>query len=1080
MSHSQTRKAKLQFSAACSAARQGDLQNAVKSHFGLDHKSEEPNDDANSVELGNLQVVLNDVGPLNQQQLHNVISPVVIDNVNTLHEPAIVRRNSTMTFLHRPISLRCGNAHASSMSPNMLRHMSAGLTRRFGAASNANLDGPIIDSDESDAKHLSRQKTMMASDAALRTVAGLDETENAHERVFADEDEDEDDASQDYSDPIKQTSCCTRLGASLALNGQVALFLLVHGLCTLGIFFHFFAKKWEQTGAGVPAAAPNYWQKRVVPGLEFGAMHTLLFTMALFPITMCRFSITKLRDTWLSKFIPFDYMVEFHKYLGYIMGIQLVATIVVFLFHFGHLCRQFNAGIEKQNFCDKFSEEIMLTGYAILATYLIMWSTSLFCVRGRRYYQFFYYMHHFFVVLYIVTLIHTLDSKVRNDGLKRSQTWKWLAVPLGVYIIDRLVVALTCKRTHIAHVRLFWNPKAMVINIKKPEGLVYKAGQFFQVNIPCLSRLQWHPFSVSSAPGDKYVHMCIRAVPGGWTEKLFDKLHSLQQEKVEQALENGTRSSVILQTELSAEDVPVKLMGPFGAPSQDVRLYEYAMLMGSGTGIVPMLSQVRDMLQCFRKNRGIADIALRRNAAVDYRKKLVSRTLNRKNNNQSVALVSADSSRASSAAPSPRCSSHLASPTISASGSPALSPHGSLAPSPCASPVVGKRGRLLVPPDTAAAASPRDQNGQADPSAVIGEMELEVQDITWQARVLRRFEGTRYGLYSMLLLCADLCIANLTISLTSLHMYTGTRHEIIQWAAGVTTVLYCLECPVRVASLWKEYGASSKRTLRAMADAVLCIPMLIGYFYMNIKTDARPSYDPGEEFTFMLIIVISAYYRFLWRWYTNPFAVRGAPRIWVPSETSEFEQDFSDTLKESGLGRLKCIKMLWVCRTLSVFRWLQDELAQLQDEAHALCPGFLDIQVHITSKRLSQDFIDASVLGTGLEDRVFHARPLLRPTFVALRKNLMEEFPGRVMRVGVFFSGNLSLEWDVQQLTSELISERRCLFYFATENDTLHWVGQTKDEVARRNGDKFNIDAAYRLEETPRAGGCSITTTGQS
>lgn len=51
--------------------------------------------------------------------------------------------------------------------------------------------------------------------------------------------------------------------------------------------------------------------------------------------------------------------------------------------------------------------------------------------------------------------------------------------------------------------------------MKKPS-MKYKPGQYLFLNCPDVSRLEWHPFTISSAPEEDFVSVHIRVV-GDWT-----------------------------------------------------------------------------------------------------------------------------------------------------------------------------------------------------------------------------------------------------------------------------------------------------------------------------------------------------------------------------------------------------------------------------------------------------------------------------------------------------------------------------------------------------------------------------------
>ena len=43
----------------------------------------------------------------------------------------------------------------------------------------------------------------------------------------------------------------------------------------------------------------------------------------------------------------------------------------------------------------------------------------------------------------------------------------------------------------------------------------YSCGQYIYLNVPSISRIEWHPFTISSAPSDGKVTCHIKKAPGG-------------------------------------------------------------------------------------------------------------------------------------------------------------------------------------------------------------------------------------------------------------------------------------------------------------------------------------------------------------------------------------------------------------------------------------------------------------------------------------------------------------------------------------------------------------------------------------
>jgi predicted ferric reductase len=102
----------------------------------------------------------------------------------------------------------------------------------------------------------------------------------------------------------------------------------------------------------------------------------------------------------------------------------------------------------------------------------------------------------------------------------------------------------------------------------KPKVLTTTlAGQFVFIAVLELGLLDWHPFSISSSPGQKVVTIHIQKV-GGWTSALHD----------------------LVQTK---EDISILIEGPFGNIGVDLssnRYHSMIMLASGGIGITPMQS----------------------------------------------------------------------------------------------------------------------------------------------------------------------------------------------------------------------------------------------------------------------------------------------------------------------------------------------------------------------------------------------------------------------------------------------------------------------------------------------------------
>jgi NADPH oxidase 1 len=128
------------------------------------------------------------------------------------------------------------------------------------------------------------------------------------------------------------------------------------------------------------------------------------------------------------------------------------------------------------------------------------------------------------------------------------------------------------------------------IQFKKPS-FKYKAGQWLFLQMPSVSTYQWHPFTITSCPFDPYVSVHVRQV-GDFTEALGDavgagkaqgKLYDDAVGMFEVALQNGQHMPAL------------RIDGPYGAPAEDVFDNEIAILIGTGIGVTPWASILKNI-----------------------------------------------------------------------------------------------------------------------------------------------------------------------------------------------------------------------------------------------------------------------------------------------------------------------------------------------------------------------------------------------------------------------------------------------------------------------------------------------------
>ena len=374
---------------------------------------------------------------------------------------------------------------------------------------------------------------------------------------------------------IKMEGKKSRLGHMLdrlSLRFSLILWRLMHAILTLVCWQHFFYIKFRQQEANVPDGAPNEGLKRFTPPFEFGAMHAILFQLALVPLTMCRSTLAWLSTSSpLRGVFPFEHILQFHIFVGYLFCTIMVLSVIFFFIFFGKVCSDHLNGRDPADLCRNFSREIMFTGYGILVATLVILSSSFF--RARLAYEVFYYLHIFFVfAMFTLAILHTLDDEFRAGtpkGKARSQAWRWFATSLVTYLADRMWSYTSMRRATVLKAELSYDEQTIVLYVRKPAGFVFSAGQHASLQIPSIDAT-WHPFSIGSAPSAPELVFFIRVcTAGSWTQRLSE--HTQLERLVTQR-------------------AAVNILGPYGYPMCGGGSHDRVLAVGTGTGIVPPFS----------------------------------------------------------------------------------------------------------------------------------------------------------------------------------------------------------------------------------------------------------------------------------------------------------------------------------------------------------------------------------------------------------------------------------------------------------------------------------------------------------
>lgn len=354
-----------------------------------------------------------------------------------------------------------------------------------------------------------------------------------------------------------------------------------------------------------------------------GAAETLKFNMALILLPVCRNTITWLRSTTLGHVVPFDDNINFHKTIA-------AAIVVGVILHAGnHLACDFPRLIDVSNatygnyLTKDFGQykpryiDLVRGIEGVTGILMVIFMAIAFILATRWFrrslvkfprpfdrltgFNAFWYSHHLFVIVYVLLIIHGNFLYLVHDWSPKT-TWMYLAVPVLLYTGERTVRFF---RSGFLTVRLLkvaiYPGNVLTLQMSKPPQFRYKSGQYMFVNCPAVSPFEWHPFSITSAPGEDYLSIHIRQL-GDWTQEL----KRVFSEACEPPM--AGKSGLLRADETTKKSLPKLLIdGPYGAPAQDYRKYDVLLLVGLGIGATPFISILKDLLNNLVKMEELAD-----------------------------------------------------------------------------------------------------------------------------------------------------------------------------------------------------------------------------------------------------------------------------------------------------------------------------------------------------------------------------------------------------------------------------------------------------------------------------------------
>ncbi|XP_018416944.1 PREDICTED: NADPH oxidase 3 [Nanorana parkeri] len=326
-----------------------------------------------------------------------------------------------------------------------------------------------------------------------------------------------------------------------------------------------------------------------------------------------------------------DKNMTFHRLIGYMIGLHSAIHIVAHMINIeryhrsqslnaGELCntlsyignhpnesylnpvRRYDTNITKETIVTLAG----ITGFIITLALVLIITSSTETIK-RSFYEVFWYTHNLAIVFFIGLVIHGAGQIVRgqtpqsllqhnlsyckdryNEWGESEQcpfpqfsgnkpvTWKWVTCPLALYVCERLIRFWRSKQDVII-TKVVTHPSGVLEIQMKKRGFTMEPGQYIFLQCPSVSHLEWHPFTLTSAPEETFFSVHVRAV-GDWTQSLITA-----------CLTNRNIHQNLLQLPRLAAD------GPYGSATTNVFNYKVSVCIAAGIGVTPFASVLKSI-----------------------------------------------------------------------------------------------------------------------------------------------------------------------------------------------------------------------------------------------------------------------------------------------------------------------------------------------------------------------------------------------------------------------------------------------------------------------------------------------------
>ena len=319
------------------------------------------------------------------------------------------------------------------------------------------------------------------------------------------------------------------------------------------------------TALMVSSTLTHYQTYPIMVRIAKSAAMGINVNLAIITIPVTRNLISQLRASSLNYILPLKHCMYLHTMAGWHIVYFSIVHVAAHCINYLDIANVYG------EFDNKMPLVLLLTtlpGYTglllSLFTFLMMSALPL----KKHHFELFYYSHKLAVPIMLISMVHGIGCFVNTFIGMSCHYYSYKFIPLGLslHIMDILVNKWT-KRLETSILSHEWINNDTIKVVFKSHGKTFKVGSFLFLNVPEISKYQYHPYTITRFDNDTFT-LEIKAC-GEWSNRLLR----------------------LIDFDLSK----VMIEGPYSSTSVDLTAFNTLLLIGQGIGVTPfkcLLNQV--------------------------------------------------------------------------------------------------------------------------------------------------------------------------------------------------------------------------------------------------------------------------------------------------------------------------------------------------------------------------------------------------------------------------------------------------------------------------------------------------------